>query len=154
MSYVGSFGSRSGSHAIIPDGLVRFRVWPCWLFRQLKWLPRRNSPWSGAIRCVAGWQAGRLPAWVAGMQAGWLLGRQASRLAGWLADKHPHMETGKGTKDAKKSELATLFVLGWLAAMETCFECRLPIPLLSIVAIDSLLRGCAPKPVLHEYEVS
>ena len=140
MSMVGSFGSRSGSHAVLPNGLVRFSVWPCCLVRQLKWLPSRNSPWSGAIRCVAGWQAGRLPAWVAGMQAGWLLGRQASRLVGWLADKHPNMETGKGTKNAKKTKLVTLFVLGWLAEMETCSECRLPIALLSIVAIDSLFR--------------
>ena len=82
------------------------------------------------------------------MLAGWLPGRQASRLAEWLASKHPNIETDQGTKNAKTSKLVTLFVLGWLAEMETCSECRLPIPLLSIVAQDNLFECRLPIPLL------
>ena len=54
-------------------------------------------------------QGGKVANRQAGKVAGRLVvGRQASRLVGWLADKHPNMETGKGTKKAKTIKISIL----------------------------------------------
>ena len=104
----------------------------CSLFGQPKWLPRRNSQWCGAIRCLAMWAllaadvaptpefpmvgcdqvvgclAGRhavLVGRLAGRQAGWLAGKQACwLLMGWIAGKLAGWQAGELTNFCSKTE--------------------------------------------------
>ena len=76
MSYVGSFGSRSGAHAIIRNGLIQCLAMLALLAAEVA--PQQEFP---MVRCD------QVCRWLAGRQVACLGGRYAGRLAAWQAGK-------------------------------------------------------------------